>query len=64
MGDRYDLDQWDEEYWRLFETFLRETKSRDIISDIELWATFDYYRGAWGKNPFNPKNSVNYRAEA
>jgi len=62
-GDRYDLDQWNEEYWRLFETFLRETQARDIITDIELWATFDYYREPWTRNPFNPKNNVNYTAE-
>ena len=62
-GDRYDLDQWNEEYWRLFETFLQETQARDIITDIELWATFDYYREPWTKNPFNPKNNVNYTAE-
>ena len=63
QGDRYDLDQWNEEYWRLFETFLQETQARDIITDIELWATFDYYREPWTKNPFNPKNNVNYTAE-
>ncbi len=62
QGDRYDLDQWDEEYWRLFETFLRETQARGIITDIELWATFDYHRAPWARNPFNPKNNVNYTA--
>jgi len=62
QGDRYDLDQWNEEYWRLFETFLQETQARDIITDIELWATFDYYREPWARNPFNPKNNVNYTA--
>jgi hypothetical protein len=61
-GDRYDLDQWNDEYWRLFETFLQETQARDIITDVELWATFDYYREPWTKNPFNPKNNVNYTA--
>jgi hypothetical protein len=30
---------------------------------IEVWATFDYYRDNWDVNPFNPKNNVNYTAE-
>ncbi len=63
QGDRYDLDRWNEEYWRLFETFLQETQKRDIVTDIEIWATFDYYREPWTQNPFNPKNSINYTAE-
>ena len=63
IGDRYDLDKWNEDYWRRFETFLRETESRGIVSDIEVWATFDYYREPWKKNPFNPVNNVNYTAQ-
>ena len=62
-GNRFDLEQWDEEYWRLFETFLRETDKRGIITDIEIWATFDYAREPWTKNPFNPENNMNYTEE-
>ena len=60
---QYDLDRWNEEYWRRFETFLAETGKRDVIVQIEIWATFDYYRDNWEKNPLNPKNNVNYTAE-
>lgn len=60
---KYDLERWNDEYWRQFETFLAETASRDIIVQIEVWATFDYYRDNWERNPFNPKNNVNYTAE-
>jgi hypothetical protein len=60
---RFDLDRWDENYWRLFETFLVETKKRGIITDIELWATFDYARVPWTRNPFNPVNNRNYDAQ-
>ncbi len=63
QGDLYDLDRWNDEYWRRFETFLAETARRDIIVQIEIWATFDYYRDNWNRNPFNPKNNVNYTAE-
>ncbi len=63
VGELYDLDQWNEEYWRRFETFLAETRKRDIIVQIEVWATFDYYRDNWARNPFNPKNNCNYTPE-
>ncbi|MCB9770281.1 MAG: hypothetical protein H6752_18950 [Candidatus Omnitrophica bacterium] len=59
----YDLDQWNEEFWNRFEKFLRLTSERDIIAQIEVWATFDYYRDNWDRNPFNPKNNRNYSAE-
>jgi len=59
----YDLDRWNEEFWRRFETFLRLTAERDIVVQIELWATFDYYRENWERNPFNPKNNITYSEE-
>jgi len=59
---RYDLNEFNEEYWRRFENFLEETHRRDIIVQIEIWATFDYYRDNWDVNPFNPKNNINYTA--
>jgi len=63
VNGKYDLDQWNEEYWRRFENFLKLTQERDIIVQIEVWATFDYYRDNWAVNPFNPKNNINYTAE-
>lgn len=60
---KYDLDQWNPEYWERFETFLRETAKRDIIVQLEIWATFDYYLQYWDGNPFNPKNNRNYNKD-
>ena len=62
VNDKYDLEKWNDEYWKRFENFLRLTQQRDIIVQIEVWATFDYYRDNWDVNPFNPKNNVNYTA--
>ncbi len=59
----YDLDEPNPEYWFRFSRFLRFTAQRDIFVQIEVWATFDYYRDVWDVNPFNPKNNVNYSAE-
>lgn len=64
VGERYDLEQWDETYWQRFEDFLRLTAEREIFVQIEVWATFDYYQERWDVNPFNPKNNVNYGREA
>ena len=61
--ERYDLDIWNDEYWRRFENLLKLTSDRDIIVQIEIWATFDFYRENWDKNPFNPKNNDNYSSE-
>ena len=59
----YDLDRPNEEYWRRFEEFLKLTGERDVIVQIELWATFDYYRENWAVSPWNPANNVNYSAD-
>ncbi len=63
-GGAYDLDKWNGEFWRRFDRFLTETGKRGIIVQIEVWATFDYYRDIWARNPFNPKNNATYTAEA
>ena len=57
---KYDLDQWNEEYWRRFEKFLKMTAERDIIVQIELWDQWDYCRGLWDRDPWNPDLNVNY----
>lgn len=55
----FDLRQWDPTYWGRLERFLQATSERDIIVQLEIWATFDFYRENWDKNPFNPKNNRN-----
>lgn len=61
---RYDLNQWNPEYWQRFERFLQETARRDIVVQIELWDRFDFSDHGkikhWQSHPYNPKNNVNY----
>lgn len=57
---KYDLNEWNEEYWKRFETMLNLTRDRDIIVQIEIWAFHDFFGEPWEKNPWNPKNNVNY----
>jgi len=59
---KYDLNNPGGEFWRRFENFLKLTSQREIIVQIEVWATFDFYRDCWDANPFNPANNVNYTA--
>ncbi|MBU0608788.1 MAG: hypothetical protein KKI08_12950 [Armatimonadetes bacterium] len=60
---RYDLRQWNEEYWARFANLLRLTHERDIIVQIEVWDRFDLSRGSWQRHPYRPANNVNYSAE-
>ena len=62
-NNKYDLREWNEEYWSRFENLLRWTHERDIIVQIEVWDRFDYSRENWGPHPYNPENNVNYSYE-
>ncbi|MCA9213873.1 MAG: hypothetical protein KDB27_12465 [Planctomycetales bacterium] len=64
---KYDLNQWNSEYWNRFDTLLMETAIRGIVVQIEVWDRFDFTdnrandRYRWEKkHPFNPQNNVNY----
>ena len=62
-SEKYNLEKFNPEFWNRLETCAREAEKRDIIVQIEFWATFDYYRENWLVNPFNPANNSNYTAE-
>jgi hypothetical protein len=59
----YDLKGWNPEYWERFQALLELTSQREIVVQVEIWATFDFYRENWEVNPFNPKNNINYSPE-
>jgi len=66
-GERYDLDQWNEEYWNRLRRFLEETARRDIIVQLTFWDIHDLRSpavpgttGSWTEHPWNPRNNVNY----
>ncbi|TVQ91493.1 MAG: hypothetical protein EA393_04610 [Bacteroidetes bacterium] len=60
----FDLNEPGVEYWTRFQTFLDLTLERDIIVQVEIWATYDFYWGerGWMQNPFNPKLNSTYTA--
>ena len=60
----YDLNRWNDTYWNRFRNLLQLTSERGIIVQLEVWATFDYYRENWNeKNPFNPRLNQNYTSD-
>ncbi len=52
---KYDLDHWNPEFWDRFDFYLEECRKRDIITQIEIWATYDIINPS---SPFNPKNNI------
>jgi hypothetical protein len=68
VDGKFDLDQWNEEYWRRFDNFLKLTHERDIIVQIEIFDRHDLStdhqsHGGWSKHPFNPANNITYTPE-
>jgi hypothetical protein len=60
-GDgKFDMDQWNADYWRRFENCLRWCRERDIIIQIEVWDRFDFAQEHWQASPWRPINNVNY----
>lgn len=67
---KYDLNQWDDEYWERFRNLLKLTGQHNIIVQIEVWDRFDYTsrKGSWHEepwkiNPYKPSNNINYTSK-
>lgn len=63
VGERYDLRRFNPEFWNRLKRCCEECLKRDIIVQIEIWATFDFYRDNWLRNPWNPAMNSNYTTE-
>ncbi|MBN1669860.1 MAG: hypothetical protein JXR37_02430 [Kiritimatiellae bacterium] len=59
-GGKFDLNQWNDAYWKRFSDMLRWTAEREIFVQIEVWDRFDYGMQHWQISPWNPANNVNY----
>lgn len=60
---KFDMDQWNDEYWKRFSNMLKWTAEREIFVQIEVWDRFDYSTMNWETSPWNPGNNVNYTYE-
>ncbi len=58
----YNLNKPNPEYWNRFENLLSLALERDIIVQVEIWATYDFYWGesGWVQNPWNPALNSSY----
>ena len=61
---KYDLDRWNDEYWKRFEAMLRGTAELDILVPIVVWDRFVYSRDICEQHTYTPKNNVNYTSAA
>ncbi len=57
---KFDMDQWNKDYWKRFANCLKWCDERDIIIQIEVWDRFDFSKSNWETSPWNPKNNTNY----
>ena len=64
VSGKYDLDQWNPDYWDRLDKFMIETRTRDIVVQLELWDLYAMLgRDPWSKQPWNPDNNINYTYE-
>lgn len=57
-GNKFDLTQWDEAYFKRLHNFMREAEKRRIIVELALFCPF-YEDMQWNLSPMNSKNNVN-----
>jgi hypothetical protein len=57
-GNKFDLDKWDDEYFKRLKNFLTEAEKRKIIVELALFCPF-YEDIQWNLSPMNKINNVN-----
>lgn len=57
-GNRFDLDQWDPQYFERLKDFVRKADGHGIIVEVTLFSS-TYQDGYWEYSPLFPKNNVN-----
>jgi len=59
--DKYDLTQWNDEYWNRVRHIAETARNNNIIIDWMLFDDVGLERRAhrWPHNPFNPQNNIN-----
>jgi hypothetical protein len=55
---RFDLDQWNDEYFRRLDSFVTEAAERDIVVELTLFSN-TYNDNVWALNPLRHENNVN-----
>ncbi|MFM1942757.1 MAG: hypothetical protein RI897_1739 [Verrucomicrobiota bacterium] len=61
-GNKFDLEQWDQEYFARLKGFLREAGRQGIVVEVVLFCPF-YGEEQWALSPLNRRNNINGTAE-
>jgi hypothetical protein len=56
-GERYDLDVFDDAYFRRLKSFMTEASQRGVVVEYVLFCPF-YEQDLWAINPMNARNNV------
>ncbi|NQU87661.1 MAG: hypothetical protein HQ541_18065 [Mariniphaga sp.] len=56
--NKFDLSQWDEEYFMRLNDFISEADKYDIVVEVTLFCS-TYQDASWERNPFNHQNNIN-----
>jgi hypothetical protein len=57
-GNKFDLDQWDQNYFRRLKTYISEASKRGIIVEVTLFSSI---YGYWDTQIWNPANNINIK---
>ena len=57
-GSKFDLDRWDDAYFRRLHDFVRRAGQQGIVVEVTLFSSI-YGDAQWKVNPLNPANNVN-----
>jgi hypothetical protein len=57
-GNKFDLDQWDDNYFKRLRSFISGAEKKGIIVEVTLFSSiYDY----WDTQAWNPKNNINIK---
>ncbi len=59
-GNKFDLDQWNDDYFQRLRDFVRKADEQDIIVEITLFSSI---YGYWNIQAFNFRNNVNVKED-
>ena len=57
-GNKFDLDRWDDAYFRRLHDFVRKAGARGIVVEVTLFSSI-YGEAQWAVNPLDRANNVN-----
>jgi hypothetical protein len=57
-GNKFDLEKWDEAYFKRLKDFLTQASSRNIVVELVLFCPF-YEDSMWKLSPMNAANNIN-----